>query len=368
MTAGGIFVSYRRDDSGWVAGRIAERLADAFGEDRVFFDVLSIDVGLDFMEVIDQHLERCEVMVLVVGRAWAAIEDARGRRRLGAADDPHTYEVQAALDRGKRIVPVLVDGALMPEAAELPERLRPLVRRNAYPIAQTSFRVGVQDLVDRVRPLLGPRPERTDTGASQVGAPPERGSATAEPRGAVELRAGYASPYFADEATGLAERDHLYVLVADLELDLVADAVPILEQVLPTGRALAVIARSVHGELLSTLVVNHLRGTLPCLAVATPSFYGDERSLLEDVAAVTGASVVGPSTGTPLVESTLAHLGTATHVVATRVSTKLSGGGGSPTAVRARVTAVKEALEAASTSVERDGVLERLAGLTIDPA
>ncbi|MCB1003181.1 MAG: toll/interleukin-1 receptor domain-containing protein [Acidimicrobiales bacterium] len=161
----GIFLSYRRDDSGWVVGRIRQSLSEAFGADRVFYDVLNIEPGLDFIEVIDEHLERSSVFLLVIGDRWTSIEDERGRTRILQPNDPHAYEVRAALAAGKRIIPILVDGAAMPEEAELPEALHPLTRRNARHITQEIYEEVIERLIKTLRPLLDPGDKATTDGA-----------------------------------------------------------------------------------------------------------------------------------------------------------------------------------------------------------
>jgi len=367
----GVFVSYRRDDSGWVAGRIYERMAAAFGEDRVFFDVLSIDVGLDFMEVIEHWIEQTEVFVLVMGPRWASIEDDRGRRRLEAEDDPHAFEVATALAAGTRIIPVLVDGAQMPDRDELPEPLQPLVRRNAYPLSQMSFHIGIQDLVARIERVLPvgaavadedtvspPPSSEAEAEAASPDEGPEPG-ATGSPEddpvpwlleGPLDASLGleryegfrwpcwFLSPYFiTNPDTGLVVLEDPLILLVSHPLGEVAPLVPVLEAMLPTGHPLLVVAPEVEGEALSTLVVNKIRGVLPNCAVGAPGPAAVDRDLLDDLAAVTGAVVVGTDTGPPLAATRLDHLGRADRaIVASDESVILGGkGDGSDLATRA---------------------------------
>ena len=137
--SGGIFISYRRDDNRYAAGRFYDRLADHFGREKIFMDVDAIEPGLDFVEVLSQRVATCNVLVAIIGPQWLDIRDANGLRRL---DDPNDFvriELEAALSRGIRVVPVLVDGATIPREADLPPTLAPLARRNAVTLTHATF-------------------------------------------------------------------------------------------------------------------------------------------------------------------------------------------------------------------------------------
>lgn len=155
MEPRGIFISYRREQTAAHAGRLYDRLCDNFGEQAVFMDVDSIGPGLDFARVLDEAVSSCAVMVVVIGPGWAEVADQRGRR----LDDPSDYvrqEIETGLRREIRVVPVLVHGAALPQPQELPEGLRPLARRQAFPLPDDSFRSQAQELVERLRPLVSP--------------------------------------------------------------------------------------------------------------------------------------------------------------------------------------------------------------------
>src|SRR5262245_21962598 len=120
---GRIFVSYRRDMNGAAAGRVYDRLLHHFGREHLFMDVEGIEPGVDFVRVLNERLSECGALLAVIGPGWLDAKDRAGRRRL---DDPNDYvrlEIQAALDRDVRVIPVLVDGAQMPQASELPPLL-----------------------------------------------------------------------------------------------------------------------------------------------------------------------------------------------------------------------------------------------------
>jgi hypothetical protein len=117
---GGVFISYRRKESSHVAGRLADRLIDRFGAERVFIDVEAIKPGMDFAEAISQAVEACMVLVAVIGPGWLSAADERGRARLDDPDDLVRLEVGAALARGVLVIPVLVENAIMPGRKDLP--------------------------------------------------------------------------------------------------------------------------------------------------------------------------------------------------------------------------------------------------------
>jgi hypothetical protein len=125
-----IFISYRRDDAAGEAGRLADHLQRRFGAARIFLDIETIEPGTDFVEVLRRSLSETAAVLVVVGRRWLDITDATGlRRRL---DDPADFvrqEVEQALGRGVPVVPVLVQGATLPRAGDLPPSLAPLVTR-----------------------------------------------------------------------------------------------------------------------------------------------------------------------------------------------------------------------------------------------
>jgi hypothetical protein len=147
----GIFISYRRDESAGYAGRIADSFTEQFGEDRVFRDIDSIEPGLDFAEAIETAVGSCEVLIAVIGNNWLTATDAAGRKRLEDANDFVRTEIVAALKRNIRVIPLLVQGASMPSADELPDDLAPLARRNAFELHDTSWR----DDVRRLTGVLG---------------------------------------------------------------------------------------------------------------------------------------------------------------------------------------------------------------------
>jgi hypothetical protein len=161
--SGRIFVSYRREETAYPAGWLYDRLADRFGSDQVFKDVDSIELGDDFVEVITRAVGACDVLLALIGREWLTITDARGRRRLNNPHDFVRLEIEAALTRKVRVIPILVDGASMPDAAELPKSLARLVRRQALELSPSRFASDTGRLLNVLeRTLVEVRTEHDD--------------------------------------------------------------------------------------------------------------------------------------------------------------------------------------------------------------
>src|SRR5918995_225118 len=135
---GRIFISYRREETAYPAGWLYDRLIDRYGG-QVFKDVDSIELGDDFVEVITRAVGSCDVLLALVGEEWLTITDEDGRRRLDDPDDFVRVEIEAALTRNVRVIPILVDGARMPRADELPASLARLVRRHALELSPARF-------------------------------------------------------------------------------------------------------------------------------------------------------------------------------------------------------------------------------------
>jgi TIR domain len=151
----GIFISYRREDAPGHAGRIYDEMTRRFGVDPVFMD-LDIEPGVDFVEQINDAVGSCRVLITVIGPRWIGIEDAHGERRIDDPGDFIRLEVEAALARSEvRVIPVLVQRARMPTAAELPASLAELARRNALELSDGRWSYDVGRLTSTVERVLG---------------------------------------------------------------------------------------------------------------------------------------------------------------------------------------------------------------------
>ena len=144
-----IFISYRRDDAAATAGRVFDWLARQFGRDRIFLDTDKIAAGDDFPRALEERLAASDALLAVIGPQWLTIADARGPR-LNQPEDYVRREIATALARGTRVIPVLVGGARMPAADELPEPLRPLAHRNAATLHDATFERDFEVLVDDI--------------------------------------------------------------------------------------------------------------------------------------------------------------------------------------------------------------------------
>jgi hypothetical protein len=153
--AGKIFINYRRDDSMGMAGRLHDRLAQTFGRDNLFMDVDHIPIGADFVAHLNSQVAECAVILVVIGPNWLGAKDEAGQRRLHQPDDFVAIEIAAALARGIRVIPVLIDGTRMPKASELPDSLKPLARRQAAEVRHAHFGQDAETLVARMREALG---------------------------------------------------------------------------------------------------------------------------------------------------------------------------------------------------------------------
>ena len=153
--AGNIFINYRRDESGHVAGRLHDSLAPTFGRNKLFMDVDNIPVGKDFESYLKSQVAACDAMLAIIGPNWLTAKDEAGQRRLDNPEDFVVIEIAAALTRDIPVVPVLVDGARMPKPSELPDSLKSLARRQAIQVRHTNFSGDAETLVKRLREALG---------------------------------------------------------------------------------------------------------------------------------------------------------------------------------------------------------------------
>ena len=150
MSADRVFISYRRDDAAGYAGRLEDALERRLGRGSVFRDVLDIAPGADFVEAIRQRLAGADVVLVLIGPRWAGGGDGGGARRIDDVQDFVRLEVQVALEGRARVIPVLLPGARMPGEAELPEALKPLARRNALSLGDSSWDADVARLADGI--------------------------------------------------------------------------------------------------------------------------------------------------------------------------------------------------------------------------
>jgi len=187
---GCIFISYRRIDTSYAAGRIYDRLVAKFGEDAIFMDVDTIEGGTDFVKVLEDAVRSCDVLIALIGRQWLGIKDKDGKRRLDNPEDFVRIEIAAALERNIRVIPVLVDGVEMLQAYELPENLKAIARRNALQVNHHSFNPDVYRLIEHSESALDEAEESRVMKAQALQAVREKAAIEKTEREAAEKSVG----------------------------------------------------------------------------------------------------------------------------------------------------------------------------------
>ena len=175
---------------------------------------------------------------------------------------------------------------------------------------------------------------------------------------------GYISPYFITNTEKMAaELDHPFILIHDKKISTMKDLLPVLEQTAQTGRPLMIIAEDVDGEALATLVVNRLRGSLKVCAVKAPGFGDRRKEMLEDLAVLTGGTVITEEKGMKLEDTSLDMLGIAEKITVDKENTTVVAGAGDQAQIDARVAMIKKQIETTTSDYDREKLQERLAKL-----
>ncbi len=143
-----VFISYRRQETKWLARSLFDRLTAKLGESAVFMDVHTLKPGDNFAEAISAAVCQCDAMLVLIGSQWDSISDSHGRRRLENPQDLVRLEVSTALRNGIRVVPILVDGAALPPARKLPSDLAAMTRHHALEINERSYQSVVEKLFE----------------------------------------------------------------------------------------------------------------------------------------------------------------------------------------------------------------------------
>jgi len=176
---------------------------------------------------------------------------------------------------------------------------------------------------------------------------------------------GYLSPYFVTNSESMdAEMETPYVLIHDKKISNMKDLLPLLEKVVQTGKPVLIIAEDIEGEALATLVVNKLRGTFKVLAVKAPGFGDRRKAMLEDIAVLTGATLISEDAGYKLENATIEYLGTAKRVVSDKDNTTIVGGSGSKDAIKGRINEIKVQIDKTTSDYDKEKLQERLAKLS----
>lgn len=149
-----IFISYRRDDSSADAGRLRAALVKHFGVNQIFRDIDTVRAGEDLYDVTEKSVQSCDILIAIIGKRWLTISNG-SVRRLDEPDDFLRLEIATALSRGIPVVPVLVQGATIPRAQDLPDELQSLTRRKAFELSDARWDYDVRQLIKELRQLSG---------------------------------------------------------------------------------------------------------------------------------------------------------------------------------------------------------------------
>ena len=175
---------------------------------------------------------------------------------------------------------------------------------------------------------------------------------------------GYITPYMVTDTEKMeANLDDALILITDKKISNIQELLPLLEQVVKTGKKLLIIAEDVEGEALSTLIVNRLRGTLNVVCVKAPGFGDRRKEMLQDIAILTGGTVISADVGLDLKEAQLDMLGQARQINVTKENTTIVNGAGDSEAIKARVAQIKSQIETTTSDYDREKLMERLAKL-----
>lgn len=175
---------------------------------------------------------------------------------------------------------------------------------------------------------------------------------------------GYITPYMVTDTEKMeADMDDPYILITDKKISVIADILPLLEQLVQSGKKLLIIAEDVEGEALSTLIVNRLRGTLNVVCVKAPGFGDRRKEMLQDIATLTGGSVISEEVGLELKNATIDMLGRARQVKITKENTTIVDGAGESSKIKERITQIRAQIASTTSEYDKEKLQERLAKL-----
>ncbi len=176
---------------------------------------------------------------------------------------------------------------------------------------------------------------------------------------------GYITPYMVTDTDKMeAVIDDAYILITDKKISVIQEILPLLEQIVKTGKKLVIIAEDIEGEALSTLIVNKLRGTFTCVAVKAPGFGDRRKEMLQDIAILTGGQVISSEIGLELSDTQIEQLGRAKQVKITKENTIIVDGAGQKQDIKDRINQIKSQIEATTSDFDREKLQERLAKLS----
>lgn len=162
-----VFISYRRADSAGYTRSMYNSLTQTFSDQQIFMDVDDIKAGTDFVSVLEERLENCEVLLVMIGKHWLDIRDEQGQPRLDNPQDWVRTEIATALKRNLRVIPILIEGATMPKEEALPDELKPLVRRQALMLSNYGFNYQISHIISVISELIPVEKNHTATQDNQ---------------------------------------------------------------------------------------------------------------------------------------------------------------------------------------------------------
>ena len=181
----------------------------------------------------------------------------------------------------------------------------------------------------------------------------------------MQLDRGYITPYMVTDTDKMeAVIDDAYILITDKKISSIQEILPLLEQIVKTGKKLVIIAEDVEGEALSTLIVNKLRGTFTCVAVKAPGFGDRRKEMLQDIAILTGGQVISSEIGLELSDTSMEQLGQAKQVKITKENTVIVDGAGNKQDIKERINQIKAQIETTTSEFDKEKLQERLAKLS----
>lgn len=161
MNSGKIFISYRREDTSGESGRLKDKLEQVFGVENIFYDVETLEAGLNFDESISKALAESKVLLAMIGPHWLKVTDGEGKPRIQKTNDWVRKEIGLALHKNIRVIPILVNGAQMPDSESLPEDLRELSLKHAQEISSSRWNYDVGELIKVLEKIVPPKKKET---------------------------------------------------------------------------------------------------------------------------------------------------------------------------------------------------------------
>ncbi len=242
------------------------------------------------------------------------------------------------------------------------------IRKNSKPVSgsQDIARVGaVSSGDDAIGTLIAEAMEKV----SRNGVITVEESKTAETYSEVvegmQFDRGYITPYMVTDNEKMeAVIDDAYILITDKKISNIQEILPVLEQIVQSGRKLVIIAEDVEGEALATIILNKLRGTFTCVCVKAPGFGDRRKDMLQDIAILTGGQVIASELGMELKDATVEHLGRARQVKVTKENTIIVDGAGDSQAIQDRLGQIKVGIDTTTSDYDREKLQERLAKLS----